>query len=209
MTPYQHIKQALAHERAAKTHDDKQESQMKSAGAAMFAAIQTAAEMDGKKAPPTDPIAFEHWRKGHGKDLPSYDAALEEANTTRQSAAYLVQWHVDPDAAMLRRVGKIAASTKLNIANKEKQAFAAAVQKAGLDKIARIDVDEATDRLIEKVIPGDVTLERQDQLDDLSTKRGAIQEMARTLVEQARYSSGERLDLIFAGLDATLKEIGL
>lgn len=107
-TAAQHIRQAAAHEDAAGRHEGKAEEQLKAAGAEMYAAFTLAAkdapELKGRKL---DDKAIARLYQST-KPRPWWDDALaaggyERGKATRQKAAYLMQWHLDIDAARARR----------------------------------------------------------------------------------------------------------
>lgn len=132
-TAAQHIRQASAHEDAAYRHENKLEEQMKAAGAEMYAAFAIAAkgsdELKGRKI---DDKALLRLYKST-KPRPWWDAALKEAGfasslgdkAARQKASYLIQWHVDVDAARARRsAGQLQQATAQQRLRKQRTASA-------------------------------------------------------------------------------------
>jgi hypothetical protein len=113
----QAIRAALAHERAASSHEDKYEQQMKSAGASMYAAFTAALracdEFRGRQI--SDRTILNVYQSP--KPRPWWDDELaaagvkrEDGRADRERAARLIQWHVDPDAARARRAKHVLAS---------------------------------------------------------------------------------------------------
>ncbi|MBF6571701.1 MAG: hypothetical protein IVW54_22910 [Candidatus Binataceae bacterium] len=105
-----HIRQAVAHERAAAGHEDKYENQMKAAGASMYAAFVAAVRSsDEHKGRKIDDKAILRLYKSTAP-RPWWDAALLAARVTttagkadREHSKRLIQWHVDLDGARQRR----------------------------------------------------------------------------------------------------------
>ena len=114
MTPsaeiHQVIRQALAHERAAASHEDKYEQQMRSAGASMFAAFTAAMracdEFRGRQI--SDRTILNVYqspkpRPWWDKELIAAGVKVKDGKADRERAARLIQWHVDPEGAKARR----------------------------------------------------------------------------------------------------------
>ena len=106
----QAIRAALAHERAASNHEDKYEQQMKSAGASMYAAFTAALrgcdEFTGRQI--SERTILNVYQSP--KPRPWWDRELAAGGVERESAARLIQWHVDPDAARARRAKHVLAA---------------------------------------------------------------------------------------------------
>jgi hypothetical protein len=107
-----HIRQAIAHERAAGSHDDKYEQQMKSAGAEMYAAfeaaLRAAPEYKGRQI---DDKAIARIYQSPTR-RPWWDKELAvasiKAKDRRDYALRLIQWHLDPSKAQANRGREIA-----------------------------------------------------------------------------------------------------
>lgn len=106
----QGIRQAAASERAAGSHEDKYANQMKSAGAAMYAAFRDAMmeQPDWKGRKIGEHVVKRVYESS--KPRPWWDAYLEAAKfvdekgaAKRDDARRLIQWHVDPAGAQTRR----------------------------------------------------------------------------------------------------------
>lgn len=106
----QHIRHAAAAERAAGGHEDKYANQMKSAGAAMYAAFKAAIleQPDWKGRKLGEHVIQRVYESS--KPRPWWDAYLKEAKFTdekgeakRDDAKRLIQWHIDPTGAQTRR----------------------------------------------------------------------------------------------------------
>jgi hypothetical protein len=113
----QAIRAALAHERAAGSHEDKYEQQMRSAGASMYAAFTAALraceEYRGRQI--TERAILRIYQSP--KPRPWWDQELaaagvkkDDGRADRERAARLIQWHVDPDGARARRAKHVLAS---------------------------------------------------------------------------------------------------
>lgn len=116
------IRAAAAHERAASSHEDKYENQMKSAGASMFAAftlaIRQAPVYLGRRL--DDGAVLRIYKSTSPR--PWWDEHLAAAKLVdgkgrpdREHAKRLIQWHVDLDGARARRAQhslKVMASRK-------------------------------------------------------------------------------------------------
>ena len=106
----QHIRHAAAAERAAGGHEDKYSNNMKSAGASMYAAFRTAmlAQPDYRGRKVEEHVVRRVYESTRPR--PWWDAYLVEAKFTdekgtprRDTALRLIQWHLDPEAAIARR----------------------------------------------------------------------------------------------------------
>lgn len=119
------IRSALASEEAAGRHEDRYDAQMKSAGASMYAAFSVALrasdEFQGRKI--DDKAILRVY--GSNKPRPWWDHHLKEAKAVtskgaadRDRAKRLIQWHIDPAAALERRakgqIQQLASQKRLN-----------------------------------------------------------------------------------------------
>lgn len=64
--------------------------------------------------PPSDPEGFERYRKGKGRAIPSYDAALAKRGVTKNVSQDTIRWHTDPNGAMAERGKQIGRQAKRN-----------------------------------------------------------------------------------------------
>lgn len=104
------IRQALASERAAASHEDKYENQMKSAGASMYAAftlaLRAAPEYQGRKLDEKAILRIYKStapRKWWDEALAAAKVTTKDGKADRDHAKRLLQWHVDPEGARARR----------------------------------------------------------------------------------------------------------
>lgn len=119
------IRSALASEDAAARHEGRYEAQMKSAGASMYIAfceaLRASEEFQGRKI--DDKAILRLYASN--KARPWWDEALKAAKAVnakgdadRDRAMRLIQWHVDPGAALARRaqhtISVLASSKRLD-----------------------------------------------------------------------------------------------
>lgn len=108
-----HIKQAVAHDRAAGGYEDKYEQQMKAAGSEMYAAFCLAAkaapERQGRQN--TDKALLALYKSTTKRTWWDKELAKVEsikAKDKRNFALRLIQWHIDPEAAQANRGRAVA-----------------------------------------------------------------------------------------------------
>ena len=111
-TALQHIQKAAAHVDAAGRADEKHVQQMKAAGAETFAAFVLVMKDAGKPVP-TEPAAFDKFYAYARKD--AWDAALRQMNKDREWGKRILQWHIDPAAALARRAERSLADHKRRV----------------------------------------------------------------------------------------------
>lgn len=107
-----HIRQAVAHERAAFSHKDKYVQQMKAAGSEMYSAFCMAAiaapERSGRRNEERDLLKlYESNEKRTWWDKELSQVHSIKVKDKRDYAKRLIQWHTDPAAAETRREEKV------------------------------------------------------------------------------------------------------
>jgi hypothetical protein len=113
------IREASAFENAAAKHDDKYENTMKSAGASMYAAFADALRAQPGRKDADDKLVRKIYESTSPR--PWWDELLQEAgyradakskDTRLQSAARLIQWNLNPKAAIKARGNHLVALAK-------------------------------------------------------------------------------------------------
>jgi len=116
----QDIKQARAHARAAEDHDGKSENNLKSAAASMYAGFTKALLEQPKYGQVTEKQMLTIYKSTTPR--PWWDAYLKAGgyitkagNADREGAMRLIQEHIDPKAAIRRRIEQLSWTARSHV----------------------------------------------------------------------------------------------
>lgn len=178
-----HIRQAVAHERAANSAEDKYEQQMKAAGYEMWTAFCMAAraapERSGRRSEEKDLLKLYHGtekRKWWDDDLAKVDSI--KVKDKRGFAIDVIQWHLFPVAAQKDRGRRIAAEATRRITS-DKQKDTASRRARAPQGPSEAEIDRVVDALVEGRQPDKREPALLEQTKD--TRRDDVRSMVREL----------------------------